>query len=86
MWRESSDAPTQDCKNIHEEVKAEIGQESSNGNELIHDCKVLKELIESWYHTHKVVCADSYFASVSTTKELMWLGMRFIGVFKTAVR
>ena len=31
-----------------------------------------------------MVCADSYFASVSTEKELMRLGMRFIGVVKTA--
>ena len=70
-------------KKNQEEVKAELGQESGNGNDLINGCKVLKELIESWYHTHKVVCADSYFASVSTAKELMRLGMRFIGVVKT---
>ena len=31
-----------------------------------------------------MVCADSYFSSVSTAKELMRLGMRFIGVVKTA--
>ena len=41
------------------------------------------ELIEPWYHTHRVVCADSYFASVSTAKELMRLCMRFFGVVKT---
>ena len=55
-------------KNIQEEVKAELRQESGNGDDLIHGCKVLKELIEPWYHTHRVVCADSYFASVSTAK------------------
>ena len=84
MWREWSDATTQSSKNIQEEVKAELGQESGNGDDLIHGCKVLKELIEPWYHTNRVVCADSYFASVSTAKELMRLGMRFIAVFKTA--
>ena len=31
-----------------------------------------------------MVCADSYFSSVSTSKELMRLGMRFIGLVKTA--
>ena len=46
-------------KNIQEEVKAELGQESGNDDDLIHGCKVLKELIEPWYHTHIVVCADS---------------------------
>ena len=30
-----------------------------------------------------MVCVDSYFASVLTAKELIQLGMRFIGVFKT---
>ena len=29
-------------KNIQEEVKAELGQESFNGDDLIHGCKVLK--------------------------------------------
>ena len=84
MWREWSDATTQSGKKIQEEVKAELGQESGNGYGFIHGCKVLKELIEPWYQTHRVVCADSYFASVSTEKELMRLGMRFIGVVKTA--
>ena len=71
-------------KNIQEEVKADLVQESGNGDDLIHGCKVLRELIEPWYHTCRVVCADSYFASVSTAKELMRLGMRFIGVVQTA--
>ena len=71
-------------KNIQEEVKSELGQESGNGDYLINGCKVLKELIEPWYHTHRVNCAYSYFASISTSKELMRLGMRFIGVVKTA--
>ena len=84
MWREWSDTTTQAGKNIQEEVKAELGQESGNGDDLIYGCKVLKELIEPWYHTHIVAFADSYFASVSTAKELMRLGMRFIGVVKTA--
>ena len=46
-------------KKIQEEVKAELGKESGNVDDLIHGCKVLKELIELWYHTHIVVCADS---------------------------
>ena len=71
-------------KNIQEEGKAKLGQESGNVDDIIHGCKVLKELIGPWYHTHRVVCDDSYFASVSTAKELMRLGMRCIGVVKTA--
>ena len=30
-----------------------------------------------------MVCADSYFASVSTAKKLMRLGIKFIGVVET---
>ena len=70
-------------KKFKRKLKFELGQESGNGNDLIHGCKVLNELIEPWYHTHRVVSADSYFASVSTAKELMRLGMRFIGVVNT---
>ena len=84
MWREWRDATTQAGKKSQEEMKAKLGQESGNGDDIIHGCKVLEELIETWYHTHRVVCADSYFASVSTAKEVMRLGMRFIGVVKTA--
>ena len=48
-------------KNIQEEVKAELGQESGNGDELIYGCKVLKDLIEPWYHTHRVILSLSPF-------------------------
>ena len=37
-----------------------------------------------WYNTHRIVCVDSYFASVLTTEEMRRLGLRFIGVVKTA--
>ena len=60
-------------------------REWSDAN-IIHGSKVLNDLIEPWYNTHRVVCADSYFASVSTAKELMLIGMRFIGVVKTAFK
>jgi hypothetical protein len=33
-----------------------------------------------------IVCADSYFASVATALELKRLGLRFIGVVKTATK
>ncbi len=53
---------------------------------LIHGRVVLKELMEPWYHTRRIVCVDSYFASVSTAKKLGRLGLRFIGVVNTATR
>jgi len=39
-----------------------------------------------WAHLGRIVCADSYFASVGCAAELHRLGLRFIGVVKTATR
>jgi hypothetical protein len=36
---------------------------------LLHGTKVLKELIEPWAFTNRMVCADSYFASVGTAED-----------------
>jgi hypothetical protein len=53
---------------------------------LLHGTAVLKYLVLPWARTDRIVCADSYFASVSTLKELKRIGLRFIGVVKTATR
>ena len=39
-----------------------------------------------WGNTDRIVCAESYFASVSAAKELWKYGLRSIGVIKTATR
>lgn len=41
-------------------------------------------LVESWWYTQRIVCGDSYFASVETARVLWTMGLRFIGVVKTA--
>ena len=71
-------------KNTEAEEDGSHENESNQG--LIHGCIVLKELVEPWYYTARTVCADSYFASVSTATELLRLGLRFIGVVKTATK
>ena len=48
--------------------------------------QILKFLVEPWLRTHRVVCADSYFSSVSTAEVLLAQQTRFIGVVKTAHR
>ena len=48
--------------------------------------KVLKELMLTWAKTNRIVCADSYFASVPAAEELWKHGLRFIGVIKTETR
>lgn len=53
---------------------------------MLHGTKVLKYLVESWAYSDRVVCADSYFASVGAAEEMKRLGLRFIGVVKTATK
>ena len=66
--------------------KDEAGEEEEGNSGLIHGCVVLKELVEPWWNTKRIVCGDSYFASVSTAKELLRLRIRFIGVVKQATK
>lgn len=49
-----------------------------------HGAAVLIRLVQPWAGTDRIVCADSYFASVEATMMLKAAGMRFIGVVKTA--
>ena len=48
--------------------------------------KVLRFLSSPWDHKDRLICADSYFASVTTVEELEKLSLRFIGVVKTATK
>jgi hypothetical protein len=51
-----------------------------------HGTKVLKFLVRPWFYRPRIVCADSYFASVNTAEALLMVNLRFIGVIKTATR
>jgi Transposase IS4 len=66
------------------EERANADNDNSDG--LLHGTIVLKELIDPWFFSERLVCADSYFASVGAAEELRKFGMRFIGVVKTATR
>jgi len=57
-----------------------------NDDGLPHGASVLKCLVAPWAGTQRVVCADSYFASVAAANQLLTTGLRFIGVVKTATR
>jgi hypothetical protein len=47
----------------------------------------MKQLLDPWIgQSARIVCADSYFASVGAALELKKLGFRFIGVIKTATK
>ena len=52
----------------------------------LHSTKVIVSLILPWANFDCVVCADSYFASVGAAETLKKIGLRFIGVVKTATK
>jgi Transposase IS4 len=60
---------------------AEIGD-----TELGHGTAILSQLVQPWAGTGRTVCADSYFASVEAAEVMGGLGLKFIGVVKTATK
>lgn len=55
-----------------------------HGHRYTHGCNVLYDLVKPWANTNTIVVADSYFASVQSALRLKSIGLRFIGVVKTA--
>jgi hypothetical protein len=55
-------------------------------NGMLHGTAIIKFLVFPWRGSNRIVCADSYFASVATLKELKRINLRFIGVVKTATK
>ena len=48
--------------------------------------KFILSLILPWDNSDRIVCANSYYASVGAAKTLKRIGLSFIGVFKTATK
>ena len=46
----------------------------------------MKELVAPWNNSWRVVCGDSFLASVTAAEEMVRLRLHFIGVVKTATR
>lgn len=53
-----------------------------NEEGIIHGAAVLKDLVINYANSNRIVCADSYFASVQTCEVMKRIGLRFIGVVK----
>ena len=51
-----------------------------------HGNAILKYLVVPWANSEQGVCAYSYFASVYSAEEMMQIGIRLIGVVKTATK
>ena len=57
-----------------------------NNEGLQHGTAILKYIVVPWANSERGVCADSYFASFSSAEEMMRIGIRFVGVVKTAIK
>lgn len=60
--------------------------EADESGDLPHGTVVLKRLVEQCAGTARIVCADSYFGSVASARELLAMGLRPIATVKTATR
>ena len=47
---------------------------------------MLCRLVQPWAGSRRIVCADSYYASVETAEALKSMGLEFIGIVKTATK
>ena len=52
----------------------------------LHGTQVLRSLVSPWQGSGRIVVADRYFASVEAANALYKMGLKFIGVVKTATR
>ena len=46
----------------------------------------MKQFVRHWAHSRRLVCAYSYFTSAPCALALINMGLRFIGVVKTATK
>ena len=54
---------------------------------FLHGTKAIFNILQPWLNTQRrVVIADSYFVLVQSCGDLNKLGLRFIGLVKTAIR
>jgi Transposase IS4 len=74
-------------ENILQEANEQRGEDDQTEDDELHGTMVFKYLVEPWCRRRpRVVCADSYFASVRTAEALFQMNLRFIGVVKTATK
>ena len=69
-------------KTAEEENASAVTDDDGNN----HGTNVLKFLVEPWVRTDRCVCADSYFTFVNAVTVMRMMGLRFIGVVKTATQ
>jgi Transposase IS4 len=60
--------------------------ELESDGDLLHGTAVLSRHFSPWAGSGRIVKADSYFSSVEAALHLRDLGMKYVGVVKTATR
>ena len=55
-----------------------------NNTNMPHSTRVMLNILTPYMNTQRIVCADSYFASVTAAELLHMKLLKFIGVIKTA--
>ncbi|KAL7462969.1 hypothetical protein ACHAXS_003342 [Conticribra weissflogii] len=66
-----------------------VGGEQGHGENVGHGTKVALDVVKPWLDWQgppRIVCGDSYFASVATCKEFATCNIGFIGIVKTATK
>ena len=63
-----------------------VATDDSKEEFLNRETQLLKYLVLPWARTNRVVYADSFFASVQSTRELYWMGLNFTGVVKMGTK
>ena len=71
---------------IENVVTAEYTALKDFEGEHLHGTAVTLGFLQPWCDTNRVVCDDSYFASVHTAESLYEKGLRFTGVLKTSTK
>jgi hypothetical protein len=74
------------CLKLVKTVREAHTEQGEDVEGLNHGTKVLLQLVKPWYHSNRVIVADSYFASVECAEELLKRKLKFIGVVKTSHR
>ena len=73
-------------KLVKGEKDDDYSDNEANQDNVPHGAKVLLKLLSPWINTQRIVCADSYFASVTAAELLYVNGLKFIDVVKTATQ
>ena len=75
-----------DAVEFGDESVDDASLEDEDSARVPHGAQILLDLVSLWINTQRIVCTDSYFASVTAVELLFENDLNFIGVVKTVTR